>query len=118
MSESKLKILFVCTINRMRSATAHTIYSDDPTFEVRSAGTDKHANNILSEELLYWADTIVVMEKEHRDFIMDNFKEIYQTKRIVCLYIRDLYSYMQPELIDVLKEKFEDVYQRGFIDAD
>ena len=118
MSESRLKILFVCTVNRMRSATAHTIYSEDPRFEVRSAGTDKHANTVLTEELLHWANAIVVMEKEHRDFIRDNFKDIYQTKKIVCLYIRDLYIYMQPELIDTLKTKFEEVYESGFIDSE
>tara|TARA_Y100001956_G_C4022001_1_gene142375 strand:- start:216 stop:353 length:138 start_codon:yes stop_codon:yes gene_type:complete len=27
------KLLFVCTINRMRSATAHTIFEDDERFE-------------------------------------------------------------------------------------
>jgi hypothetical protein len=30
----KLKILFVCTINRMRSATAQIIYENDDRFEV------------------------------------------------------------------------------------
>jgi predicted protein tyrosine phosphatase len=117
MSE-KLKILFVCTINRMRSATAHMIYSEDPRFEVRSAGTDRYAHTVLTEELLSWADTVIVMEREHRDFIRQNFSDIYKTKKIVCLYIRDLYSYMQPELVDLLKIKFEDVYNRGFIDIE
>lgn len=38
MSERK-KILFVCTVNRMRSATAEKIYEDDVRFEVQSAET-------------------------------------------------------------------------------
>jgi predicted protein tyrosine phosphatase len=111
----KIKLLFVCTVNRMRSATAHKIYEDDNRFEVRSAGTDKTANTVLSEELLNWADSIVVMEKHHRNHIRNHFPEIYKNKRIVCLYIPDDYDYMQTELIGILKHKVEDVYRRKLI---
>lgn len=61
-----LKLLFVCTVNRMRSATAHKIYENDNRFEVKSAGTDKTANTVLSKEILNWADSIVVMEIHHK----------------------------------------------------
>ncbi len=53
----------------MRSATAHKIYETDNRFEVKSAGTDKTANTVLTRELLEWADTIIVMEKTHGYFI-------------------------------------------------
>jgi hypothetical protein len=43
------------------------------------------------------------------------FPQWYEKKPIVCLYIEDIYDYMQPELIAVLKEKFEDVYRRGLL---
>ena len=112
---SKLKILFVCTINRMRSATAHAIFQDDERFEVRSAGTDKEANVVLSRDLLQWADSILVMEKHHRNFIRRNYPDIYNAKKIVCLYIEDEYDFMQPELILVLQQKMDDVYKRGLI---
>jgi predicted protein tyrosine phosphatase len=112
---TKLKLLFVCTVNRMRSATAHKIYESDDRFEVISAGTDKTANTVLTEGLLNWADSIVVMEKHHRNHIRKYFPEIYKTKRIVCLYIPDDYDYMQTELIGILKEKVEDVYCRKLI---
>ncbi len=49
---SKLKILFVCTVNRMRSLTAHKIYENDDRFDVKSAGTDKTANNVLTDDLV------------------------------------------------------------------
>jgi len=111
----KLKLLFVCTVNRMRSATAHKIYENDIRFEVKSAGTDKTANTVLSDEILNWADSIVVMEKHHRNYIRKHFPEIYKTKKIVCLYIPDIYSYMQPELIEILKIKVEDVDRRNLI---
>ncbi len=110
-----MKILFVCTINRMRSATAHEIYAADPRFEVKSAGTDKTANTVISLALLEWADAIVVMEKNHRNAIRQKFPRIYETKKIVCLYIRDEYDFMDAELINLLKLKFESVYNRGLL---
>ncbi len=112
---SKLKLLFVCTVNRMRSATAHKIYEIDDRFEVKSAGTDKSANIVLTEELLNWADSIVVMENHHRNHIRKHFPHIYKNKRIVCLYIPDDYDYMETELIVILKNKVEDVYSRKLI---
>lgn len=99
----------------MRSATAHSIYDADDRFEVKSAGTDRSANTPLSEDLLQWADAVVVMEKHHRNFIRKQYPSIYESKRIVCLYIPDEYDFMQPELISVLKHQFEDVYKRGLL---
>jgi len=109
------KILFICTINRMRSATAQVMYENDDRFEVKSAGTDKLARIVINRELLEWADAIVVMEKHHRNKIRAKFPDIYATKRIVCLYIPDEYDFMEPALMDVLKSKFEDIYQRGLL---
>lgn len=114
-SSNKRKILFVCTINKMRSATAHRLYEEDERFIVKSAGTDKNAAVVLDTHLLQWADTVVVMEKEHRNFIRKHYPEIYDAKKIVCLYIPDLYDYMQAELIAMLKDKFEDIYRRGLL---
>jgi predicted protein tyrosine phosphatase len=114
-NKHKLKILFVCTINRMRSATAHKIYENDQRFEVKSAGTDPSANVVLSLDILNWADSIIVMEKHHRNVIRNRFSSIYKNKKIVCLYIPDEYDYMQIELIDILKGKVEDVYRRKLI---
>ena len=111
----KLKILFVCTVNRMRSATAHQVFQDDPRFEVRSAGTDPSANTVLSIELLDWADSIVVMETHHRNTIRKHFPAVYQNKRIVCLYIPDEYDYMDAGLIELLKHKVTDVYTKKLI---
>ena len=113
----KHKILFVCTVNRMRSATAHKIYEEDSRFEVDSAGTDRTAAVSLEEWHLEWADAIVVMEKYHRNAIRTKFPTLYEAKPIVCLYIPDEYDFMQPELIALLREKFEDVYQRGLLEA-
>lgn len=112
---NKLKLLFVCTINKMRSATAQVMYEEDVRFEVKSAGTDKNARVVIDRDLLAWADTVVVMEKHHRNTKRSRFPDIYSSKKIVCLYIPDIYDYMEEELIHTLKEKFEDVYRRGLL---
>jgi predicted protein tyrosine phosphatase len=106
----KVKVLFVCTINRMRSLTANSIYNADQRFEVKSAGTSKYAQQPITEDLLGWADFIIVMEKHHRNKIRSVFPDIYRTKRIICLYIPDEYDYMQPELVTLLQSKFESIY--------
>jgi len=82
---------------------------------VKSAGTDKSANTVLSEDLLNWADAIIVMEKHHRNTIQSRFPDIYKAKKIVCLYIEDLYDFMQPELITLLKDRVENVYKKGLL---
>lgn len=99
----------------MRSATAHVIFQDDARFDVLSAGTSADAHVVLSKELLSWADTIVVMEKHHRNHIRKVFPEVYKNKKIVCLYIPDEYDYMQPELISRLKQSVEKVYRDGLL---
>jgi predicted protein tyrosine phosphatase len=115
MQNGKLKLLFECTVNRMRSATAHRIFENDLRFEVDSAGTDKTADTVLEPEQLEWADCIIVMEKHHRNVIRKKYPEYYNKKKIVCLYIPDDFYFMQPELISILKEKVEDVYRRGLL---
>lgn len=46
---------------------------------------------------------------------MVTYPDIYQNKKIVCLYIPDEYDYMQPELIRLLQNRFEDAYRRHLI---
>lgn len=111
----KKNILFVCTINQMRSATANEIYKSDLRFNVKSAGTDSGAATVLTKDLLDWADSVIVMEKHHRNSIRKSYPDIYNNKKIVCLYIPDEYDYMQSELIAILRHKFEDMNKRGLL---
>ena len=99
----------------MRSATAQKVFEDDPRFEVKSAGTDASAAVVLSEALIEWADSVVVMEKSHRNYIRAKYPTYYNKKKIVCLYIPDDFEFMQPELITILKDRVEDVYKRGLL---
>ena len=100
----KLKVLFVCTQNRLRSPTAEKVFGARPRLEVRSAGTDKESKVQVERELLEWADIVFVMERRQRNIIHKKFKDLYQKRRIICLYIPDEYDYLDPALIELLKE--------------
>ena len=104
-NKTNLKVLFVCEANRLRSPTAETIFSDKPGIEAKSGGVGREATVTVSLELLEWADLIFVMEKRQRNAIHSKFKEIYQRKRIICLYIPDEYEFMDPDLIELLTAK-------------
>lgn len=97
------KILFICSQNRLRSPTAEQVFSMDPDLDVRSAGLDPDAVNPLSSDDLQWADIIFVMEKSHKNKLTRKFKAFLRGKRIVCLNIPDVYDFMDPELVQLLK---------------
>jgi predicted protein tyrosine phosphatase len=62
-----MRILFVCTSNRLRSPTAETLFTGWPGLEVMSAGLDQAATRVLDQDAIAAADVIVVMERHHRD---------------------------------------------------
>ena len=95
-------ILFVCTGNINRSASAHVIleFHDVGRFGVKSCGTGKvaptrrkipkrmlisleesgydgtsHRSQGISSELVAWADTIVCMGRVHEKFIETHYPE-------------------------------------------
>ena len=102
---NKRRVLFLCNQNRMRSPTAERVFSEYPDLDVKSAGVDRDATVVTTRELLEWADIIFVMEKRQRNIVHKKFKDIYASKQIICLYIPDEYAYMDPYLIELLKEK-------------
>lgn len=98
-------VLFVCTQNRLRSPTAEHVFADWPGVETQSAGLGNEAPNPVSPELLAWADLIFVMEQAHRAKLAAKFRPYLGGKRVVCLEIPDVYVYMDPRLVAVLRRK-------------
>ena len=111
--EEKLKILFVCTANRMRSKTAEKIYENDKRFTVKSAGVADFADVPLTLELLNWADYVVVMEEMHLEWLNETYPRFYsrKQKKIICLDIPDIYNFMDFELVYQVEHKFETRYK-------
>lgn len=102
-----MNILFVCTVNRMRSCTAETVYGADPAYRVKSAGIAPSAPNQVTAELLNWADKVFVMENMHRAFITEKFPDIDLGAKLIVLDIPDFFYYMEPELVDLLRVKVD-----------
>lgn len=104
------KILFVCSANKDRSKTADDYFSEKyPEIEFLSGGTNHKICNQLgtepvTEEMVDWADVVIVMETKHRDLILNNTEGNYASK-IQVMNIRDVYKYGQKELINLLEEK-------------
>ena len=97
-----LRVLFICSQNKLRSPPAEQIFSDHPGIECTSAGTNNDAENPLTDELVEWAELVVVMERQHRTKVTKRFRKVLEGKRIVCLDIPDNFEFMQPELLDLL----------------
>ena len=98
-------VLFICTQNRLRSPTGEQVFADWSGIETQSAGLGNDANTPVSPELLAWADLIFVMEKAHRNQLSKKFRAHLDGKRVICLDIPDDYDYMDPILVQLLKQK-------------
>ena len=97
-----LRVLFVCAMNKQRSATAEQLYRNDARLEVRSAGVRADAKRRVTEKDLRWADVVYVMEREHQQWIAMRFQEL-ELPPIDVLGIPDEYEYMDPALIEMLR---------------
>jgi predicted protein tyrosine phosphatase len=100
-----VRLLFVCSRNRLRSPTAEAVFGGYEGIEALSAGTAPDAETPVSAELIEWADVVFAMEGVHRKRLNGKFGALLQGKRVVVLGIRDEYAYMQPELVALLKSK-------------
>lgn len=76
-----MNILFVCTENKLRSATAEAVFSTYPGITAIGAGTNKDAETSVSGDLIEWADAILVMEKIHKAKISNKYKELLKAKK-------------------------------------
>ena len=79
--------------------------SDWPGIETQSAGLGNQAGTPVSPELLAWADLIFVMEKAHRNRLSKKFRSHLNGKRVICLDIPDEYEFMDPVLVQLLRQK-------------
>jgi predicted protein tyrosine phosphatase len=100
-----IKILFLCSRNKWRSLTAENIFHNFNNYDVKSAGTEDNARIKVNIGHIGWADLIFVMEKKHNRRITDKFGSLLENKRVICLDIPDDYTYMDEDLIEILKSR-------------
>jgi predicted protein tyrosine phosphatase len=97
--------LFVCSQNRLRSPTAEHIFADVQSIATASAGTNRDAENPLTDELVEWADFIFVMERQYRNKLQKKHRAALKDKRLMVLDIPDEYEFMDPGLVRLLRAK-------------
>jgi predicted protein tyrosine phosphatase len=99
-----MRVLFVCRLNRKRSATAERIFDKDPELEVRSAGTSGDALVRVNRAMLDWADIVFTMDAAQQRELSRQFPTHPALARIVCLGIEDRYEFLDPELVTLLRQ--------------
>jgi len=101
-----MKVLFICNQNQNRSKTAENIFKGK--FKTKSAGL--YNEKPVTAKQLSWADAVIVMDEEQRREVAKRFPKQYMQKRILSLDIPDVFHYNQPELINILKSKINNLF--------
>jgi predicted protein tyrosine phosphatase len=99
------RVLFVCRLNRHRSATAERIFCKRRDLDVRSAGTEEDALARVNARMIEWADVIFAMDPMQVEALRRLFPAHPALERVVCLDIEDVYSFLQPQLVELLQQK-------------
>lgn len=108
-----MNILFVCSRNQWRSPTGEEVLRNRSGVEVRSAGTSRNARRRLTLVDIRWADLILVMEEKHKSRIRADFRDEVTFKALHVLDIPDDYGFMDPELVEIIREKTEPLITQG-----
>jgi predicted protein tyrosine phosphatase len=99
------RILFICGKGRQRSPTAEQVFAGVPEWETDSAGLSADTDVPVSTEQIDWATHIAVMEKRQVARLRKSFPKLLSGRKLVSLGILDNYAFMQPELIQLLKQR-------------
>ena len=99
------RVLFVCRLNRHRSATAERIFCKRNDLDVRSAGTEGDALVQVNARMIEWADIIFAMDLLQVEALRRMFPAHPALERVVCLDIPDEFVFLQPTLVEMLNEK-------------
>ena len=104
------KVLCVCSAGLLRSPTIAVVLSQEPyNYNTRAAGLSKEYALIpIDDVLLHWADEIVCAESWMSQEIEEMLKALsMEHKDIIALDIPDKYEYRNPELMQLIREKYD-----------
>jgi predicted protein tyrosine phosphatase len=96
-----VKVLFVCSMARLRSKTA----SDCLGYDSEYAGLDSDADVKLSQSMLDSADVVVCMEGSHKTKMRKKFN--VDVCKVQVWGVPDDYEYMDDVLLCLLRGKAE-----------
>lgn len=104
------KVLCVCSAGLLRSPTMAVVLSQEPyNYNTRAAGlSEEYALILVDDVLLHWADEIVCAESWMSQEIEEMLKALgMEHKDIIALDIPDKYEYRNPELMQLIREKYD-----------
>ena len=103
------RVLTVCSASALRSPTAAIVLNQEYGYNTKAAGVSlEYAIVPVTGRLLMWSQEIVVMESWQAHEIGAMLEMMHIERPVVCLNIDDNYSYMQPELVSLIKQRYED----------
>jgi predicted protein tyrosine phosphatase len=108
-----IRMLFICAKARGRGPTAAQIASGWEGVRADCAGVSEDADDLLSLEQLEWADIIFVMETRHKTRLDSKFGGAIRGRQVISLNVPDLYSFMDPELVQILTKKIRPYLRQG-----
>ena len=110
------RVLTVCSAGLLRSPTTAWVLSNAPwNFNTRACGyNDEYALIILDDVLVEWADEIVVMDQRQEAIVYGMLKQSTRPEKPVhVLNIPDNYGFREPELVEIIKEKLQEIFPLG-----
>lgn len=103
------KVLFVCSMGILRSATAARIYAKK--YNTRSAGSWHDALIPLTPILMAWADEIVFVNRHNylqvKQYLEEENMFLDKDFNVRVLDIPDSFPHMHPKLIKAFEEQYE-----------
>ncbi len=98
--------LFVCWMGRNRSRTAARLVASQPGVQVDYGGIGARPDRVITQAMVDACDSVFAMEHDQRRWFQRAFPRA--TQPIVVLGIEDIYDYMQPELVNVLRMRLRE----------
>jgi len=107
------KVLTVCSAGLLRSATLQNFLIREYGYNVRNCGTEEsYALIPISEALVTWADEIIFVSPENYHKVKSEIDLLGFSNKCKVLNIPDMYSFNDPDLIAICKEKYEKTLEK------
>jgi len=106
------KVLCVCSAGLLRSPTLANVLHNCLGYNTRACGSAINFALIpISEALVYWADEIVFVDEECKDYLDEDIKNEIKNAidggtNVVTLNVPDTFDYNDFELKDILFEQY------------
>lgn len=85
---------------------SHVLCKYPYNYNTRSCGTNsRYALNLITDDLIEWAEEIICADSEHEIYVRDRLIHLGINKPVQNLAIPDDYSYRDPVLIKMIKDR-------------